>query len=255
MSSALIGNTGFVGSNLARQFAFDQYFNSQNSDTLRGQNFDVLVCAAPSAVKWRANQEPEQDWNMVSNLIGCLSTCTAKLFIQISTVDVYPQPFGVNEDTPIDPEQNHAYGRHRFKLEEFERTHFPRTIIVRLPGLFGPGLKKNVIFDLLHNNQIDVINEQSVYQYYNLTHLWSDIQTAARHELTTINLATEPILTKDLARECFGITLDNKSTAPSAHYNMLSQYADLFGGRGEYLYDRATVLREISEFVKDVRSI
>lgn len=255
MVTGLIGHTGFVGSNLARQNAFDYYFNSSSINELAGKSFDALVCAAPSAVKWKANQDPEGDWRMVSGLINALTTCTAKVFIQISTVDVYPRPVGVDEGTLINPTENHAYGRHRFFLEEFGRQHFPQTLVVRLPGLFGAGLKKNVIFDLLHHNQIVAINEQSTYQYYNLDHLWSDIQTALNHNLQTINIATEPIITKQLAEQCFGITLDNHSVLAPVQYDMRSKHADLFGGSNGYLYGRDIVLGEISRFVTNSRSI
>ena len=36
--SALIGYTGFVGSNLVRQHSFDAMFNSQNIDSISGRS-------------------------------------------------------------------------------------------------------------------------------------------------------------------------------------------------------------------------
>jgi hypothetical protein len=37
MATALIGYTGFIGSNLARQFDFDDFYNSKNIDDIAGK--------------------------------------------------------------------------------------------------------------------------------------------------------------------------------------------------------------------------
>ena len=45
------GGAGFIGSNLARQFAFDECYNSKNIGSIRGREFDLLVSAGVSAVE------------------------------------------------------------------------------------------------------------------------------------------------------------------------------------------------------------
>ena len=45
MTSALIGNTGFVGGNLRRQVRFDVLVSSSNVDELRGRSFELVACA------------------------------------------------------------------------------------------------------------------------------------------------------------------------------------------------------------------
>src|SRR5262245_360131 len=158
MADALIGSTGFVGGNLLRQAHFDGLYHSRNVADLRGRAYDTVVCAGARAEKWKANQDPDADRRGLQSLFDAIDAVTASRFVLISTVDVYPSPVGVDEDSPIDPAAASAYGRHRYELEEFVRARFREHLVVRLPGLFGPGLKKNVIFDLLHDNQVEKIH-------------------------------------------------------------------------------------------------
>jgi len=143
MSSAIIGYTGFVGSNLVRQKEFNSFYNSKNIHSIIGKSFDLVVCSGAPAVKWLANKEPVKDRDNLQILINCLSQISAKKLILISTVDVYPLPIEVDEDTKIDQDNLHPYGKNRLELENFVKDNFD-SLIVRLPGLFGKGLKKNV---------------------------------------------------------------------------------------------------------------
>ncbi|MEO6876905.1 MAG: pyridine nucleotide transhydrogenase, partial [Gemmatimonadaceae bacterium] len=60
-SAALIGHTGFVGSNLLRQHGFEATFNSANIEQIAGRSFDLVVCCGAPAEKWKANAHPERD--------------------------------------------------------------------------------------------------------------------------------------------------------------------------------------------------
>jgi len=174
MSNAIIGYTGFVGSNLIRQAKYDDFYNSQNIESIAGKSFDLLVCTAAPAEKWLANKQPTKDKENLQRLIKYLQQVSAKKVIVISTVDVYFQPIAVDEDTSINAEILQAYGKHRLELESAIQKRFD-TLVIRLPGLFGKGLKKNIVYDFLHNNLLDKIDINSVFQFYNLKHLWRHI--------------------------------------------------------------------------------
>lgn len=253
MPSALIGSTGFVGGNLRRQTSFDDLFHSTDIDTIRGRRYDLLVCAGAPAEKWKANRDPDADRASLARLTGALAEVTAQHVVLISTVDVYPAPVGVDELTVIDPGAGSAYGRHRFALEQFVRSRFETTCL-RLPGLFGPGLKKNVIFDLLHGNALDAVCADSVYQFYPLDRLWSDVQLARREGLPLANLATEPVSVRDVAREGFGIAFDNPAQTNAARYDLRTRHDRLFGGAGGYLMTRTAILSAIRNFVAASRA-
>jgi hypothetical protein len=253
---ALIGHTGFVGSNLARQGKFEALFNSKNIEQMRGGRFGLVVCAGVQAKKWWANQNPEADWKGISQLLDVLNSIQAEKFALISTVDVYPNPVGVTESTPITG-NNHVYGAHRYRIEESARRQFPNGYVVRLPGLFGHGLKKNVIFDLLHDNNLEQINPESVYQYYNLDHLWPDIQLCFQKDLHLLNVATEPVRTAEIIDRYFPERRSRVGPPQSFRmtYDMRSEYASLWGSGVEgYLYGQPAVLREIGVFVAQARA-
>jgi nucleoside-diphosphate-sugar epimerase len=251
--TALIGHSGFVGSNLARFHAYSKCLNSQNIHEIRGCHFDVVVCAGISSVKWKANQDPAADWFAIEQLLDPLKTVVADRFVLISTIDVYPDPVRGTEDIVPNAAVNHAYGQHRFAVEQFVAGHFAQHHIVRLPGLFGPGLRKNVIFDLLHDNRLDLIQPDSTFQYYSLEHIGDDVAKVIDHRLRLLNLATEPIKTTEIIERFAPGAVVGANAGPPVSYDFRSNYAPLWNNRSGYLYDAQTVLREIGEFMNTER--
>jgi nucleoside-diphosphate-sugar epimerase len=249
MPDALIGHTGFVGGNLAAQHPFTTWFNSKNIEAIRGQRFDLLVVSGMPAAKWIANRDPAGDLATLDRLWGCAAQCRADTVVIVSTVDVYPAPRGVDEDTPIAPIDQQPYGRHRLMLERRAAEHFPRVLSVRLPGLYGPGLKKNAVYDLLHDNETHKIPADGVFQFYGLGRLWKDIQTALAAGLTLVNLATEPVSVREVAREAFGMEFTNDPGGPAPRYDMRTKHGAAFGGCDGYLESREQVLSGLRAFV------
>ena len=178
MKSALIGHTGFVGGNLRAQLPFDDLYNTSNLETIAAREYDLVVSAGAPAVKWLANKEPEADKASIARLVAALDRVRARRFVLISTVDVYPRPIDVDEREPLDLAQPQAYGRHRAELEDFVSRRFPGATRVRLPGLFGPGLKKNIVFDFLNDNALDKVHQDGSFQFYDLADVGRDVMRA-----------------------------------------------------------------------------
>lgn len=247
--TALIGYTGFVGGNIKNQNSFDDFYNSQNIADIEGKEYDLIVSAANRADMWRINQEPEQDLAELKEYIEHIKRMKIGKLVLISTVGVYKSPNGANEDTPIDTDGLLPYGQNRYYLEQFCRDNFDTTI-VRLPGLFGHGLKKNVIFDLLNDNNVDRIHKDGVYQYYNLDNIWKDIAIALDNNLPLVNLATPPVSTEEVARYAFGIEFTNApADITPAYWDMHSKYASVYGGEDVYLYSKQQELDDLKAFV------
>ena len=251
MSNGIIGFSGFVGTNLCNQHEFDFQYNSKNFRDMEGKHFDELVCCGVSAVKWLANKEPEIDKQNIDALINVLETVTADRFFLISTIDVYPVTLDEDEQFCFEEVKNHAYGTNRLNFELFCKSHFKNTYITRLPGLFGEGLKKNVIFDLLNDNCLEMINPESTLQYYYLANLWKDIIVQIENNIPVMNLFTEPIKNSEIHKSFFPEKVIGEQKVPAVHYDLRTKYSSCWNKNGNYCYDKTEVIKQITEFISN----
>lgn len=250
MSNALIGFSGFVGSTLLKQAPFESLYRSTNIGEINGKSFNTVVCAGAPAQKWIANREPEADRQKIEGLITHLKSMTCKTLVLISTVDVFKNPVGVDEETSIDEEGLHAYGLNRRLLEKFVESHFPRHLIVRLPGLVGPGLRKNVIFDFLNDNNLPAIDSRGVFQFYPMVNLWYDIQIALDAGLMLVHLTAEPISVADVSAQGFGKLFNQVQANSPGFYDMRTRNAQIFGTSGHYQYSHRETIQAVRTYAQ-----
>lgn len=247
---ALIGHSGFVGATLQRQRGFDALYRSTDIDQIAGRSFGTVICAGAPAQKWIAERDPEADITNLKALAAHLDSANAERFVLISTVDVFPDSRGMDEDSPIDEGKLSAYGRNRLWLERHVEERFKDTLIVRLPGLVGPGLRKNIIFDLLNDNNLHMVDGRGVFQFYPMVNLWADIQAAQAAGLKVAHLPAAPLSVKDVAEQGFGVAFDNELERPPATYDFQTRHAAVFGGEGRYAYSRRESLMAIRAYAQ-----
>lgn len=250
MSSALIGYTGYVGSTLLRQTEFSALYRSTNIGDMRGNSFDTVVCAGAPAQKWIANRDPSLDRQKIDNLIDILKTIKCKTFILVSTVDVFQRPIGVDEHSVVNEIGLHAYGLNRRELEKFVERHFKNYLIIRLPGLVGPGLRKNVIFDFHNQNNLQMIESRSVFQFYPMVNLWFDIKLALSAGIRLIHLTANPISVAEVAEQGFGKHFNQKLSSTPILYDMRSQYADIYNKQNCYQYSVKETIQAIRTYAQ-----
>lgn len=249
MSTALIGYSGFVGQTLLRATSFDHLYRSTNIRDIAGHSFDMVVCAGAPAKKWLANKEPEADARCIDSLIDCLRAIQADRFVLVSTVDVFKSPICVDETTAVDTKGLHPYGINRWRLEQFVREHFANALVIRLPGLVGPGLKKNIVFDFLNDNNLHSINAQDVFQFYPMVQLWSDIQKCLALGLKLVHLTAEPLDVASVAKRAFGLDFANMLPRPAIRYDFRSVHAAHWG-KQNYQYSAEESLAAIREYAQ-----
>lgn len=244
----LIGNTGLVGTTLQEKIKFDFLFNSKNINKFVDYDFNgcnlYLTCLP--ATKWIVNQNITKDITNINNLIEIISNNKYKNIILISTIDVYSDsPLGVDEDYyPNMSDLN--YGSNRLIFEKLIK-HFIKydnLKIFRLPALFNKHIKKNVIYDLINNNNVDQININSTYQWYNLDNIVSDINSMIDNENNVFNLFTEPLNTIEIVNlfpNYFDKVKNNQN-------KIIYDYKTKFNKTG-YIKSKEEILKEIILFI------
>jgi nucleoside-diphosphate-sugar epimerase len=256
MTKALIGYSGFVGSNLLNQIKFDHQYNSKNINDIKGREFEEIYCAGAYATKWMANNNPSVDLQNIFHLLDNLRDVRADRFILISTIDVYKNLLNVNEENIIDLSNHHVYGVHRRIIENFVRERFVNHHIIRLPGLFGDGLKKNIIFDFLNNNQLKKINSNSKFQFYWLGNIAKDIKKIIANDIKLINLVTEPLIVKEIAEIVFKIKFENIVDENHVQYDVRTKYGKFFSQQidqnysNNYIQSKQEILQEMCDNIK-----
>lgn len=251
MKSALIGSTGFVGSTLLSQREFDFCYHSTDIADIDNKEFDLVICAAAPAKKWYANLHPNDDRACIDSLIDHLKTVKAKKFILISTVDVFKSPVNVDENSTIILDDLNPYGYNRRRLELFVEKYFSSNLIVRLPGLVGSGLKKNIIYDFKNHNEIEKIESDNVFQFYPMKNLLKDINKADELGLDLVHLTACPVSVKEVAKFAFDLDFNNHTGKPPISYDFKTVYGTLFGKIRDYQYDKEESLKAIKEYADE----
>tara|TARA_R100000697_G_scaffold4915_1_gene10127 strand:+ start:4624 stop:5379 length:756 start_codon:yes stop_codon:yes gene_type:complete len=247
----LVGNTGFVGKNLKEKITFDYEFNSSNIEKLKEcKPYSNIYLSCLPATKWKVNQNLYQDIKNINKLIEFLKDNKYNNVYLISTIDVYSDsPLEVDEDyKPNFSSINYGSNRLFFEYYLKEVIDFKNFKIFRLPALYGKYLKKNVIFDLINNNQLEKINLNSYYQWYDLNDLANHIKQFSSFDGEVFNLFTEPIHTYELVNTFFP---DKKIGyfGNTIKYNFKTKYSE-----NKYLYDHEESLNKIRSFLNEIRN-
>lgn len=304
--NALVGYTGFVGSNLYTQGKFDCVYNSKNITEAFETHPDLLVYAGLRAEKYLANQAPEKDMALVLDAEENIRRIGPGKLVLISTIDIFKNPRNVDETSDVKTEGLHAYGANRYQLEQWVRKVYPDALIIRLPALFGRKIKKNFIYDYIHvipfmlkeekfaelalkepelmnyyirlNNgfyrtdfvekdrekvkalfkklgfsALNFTDSRSRFQFYDLQHLWDDLNTALDAGLTLWHPATEPVSAAELYHYLSGKEFCNGLPGTPADYDYRTIHAGLFGGSGGYIASKEQVMSEIKKFTDEYK--
>lgn len=150
MKDLLVGSTGFVGGNLIQAHDFECICHSSNINCYYSSEPDLCVYAGIPSAMFLANSNPDADLNIMKQARTNIRSINPKKLVLISSIAVFRDSRGKDETSIITDENLSAYGKNRLLLEKWVKEDYPTALIVRLPALYGKGLKKNFLFDLHH---------------------------------------------------------------------------------------------------------
>ena len=225
MTTALIGSHGVIGQSFLAQQPVDLEFNSNNIHTLPDYDIDLLIIAAPSGNRRLINSGTEQheiDQANVNQIIQTVFRARPRATVLFSSVDCVVAP-------------NSNYGQNRYWLERAV-TRYAQAAIYRLPTLIGPLIRKNILYDIRHNQFLDQIDAGAQLQWCCLKDLSRLVAQAQPGQ--TQNIVSEPVLNADiLTRFCPGLVQNFWDN--SAVYN-----------QQPYHYSRDEIFAEMEQYLK-----
>jgi len=217
---------GFVGKLIASQLHVDHSYNRTNLDSLPNLSHDTIILAAPTGNRIVVNQDTIRDLDDCTSIVDALKRTQFNRIVYISTVDVFVES---------------NYGQNRLWLEQ-QIQQFPNHIILRLPSLCDPSIKKNVLFDLANRQWLEKVSLESDIQWYPTNRLAQDITYAIEHNISELNLVSAPVCNRDIVSKFAPDLLKRLgcNTATPVYYDIKSL-------NGQYWIDNECMWSELEK--------
>jgi len=260
---ALVGYTGFVGSNIYVRASnrIEGVYDIHNVEKAYGLEPDVLVFAALRSDKQLAQRAPYEDYERVLAAQRNIKKINPAKLVLISTTDVYKNPVGVDEENSVfavgsdkaDKAGVNPYCLNRYYFEEWARKNYPELLIMRLARPYGLNPKNNFLKDFTDESFMRQIDSKSRYQMYPLSRIWEDIQTALAEKLPVVNMTSQPVSAEEIYHALTGKNwksgLDKgASKRMQTTEDVMTIHADKFGGSGNYICSKKEILGSIKQF-------
>lgn len=214
-NTALIGSSCKLGQFWASKRFYDYLFDPDNWNLLCNKQFGEVVLIDPAL--WEgpsaAAEEPDKYAILTDKLIHRLHEAKVERLTYVTTFDLLP-PDG-DEASPQTTESTDLYLNDRIKLRDFLNLQFGRVLTVRVPELLGAGIGFSVLDTILNpgpaNFKVALLEH---HQFYPVSRLIDDVETAWKCGLFSANLASEPITTFELVEK---IAPNLQDKLPIAH--------------------------------------
>lgn len=151
---AIVGGGGFVGKSLCGILGQNPAFivtpvTRAEYERCKSLEYDVLINSAMPSKRFWAEQNPAQDFlETVQKTADLIYGWKYKKFIQISSVSARMQLETV-------------YGRHKAAAEKLCHSNM---LVVRLTSMYGEGLSKGALMDILNRRKV-YLNAESRYSF------------------------------------------------------------------------------------------
>ncbi len=239
----ILGANGFIGSHLVSVFP-DAVRITRESSLIRGK-IETLFIAAPTSRKYQVNRFPSEDLVDVNNILKLIhSSNRIDNIVLVSTIDVYSNLESSSEISECKSEL--SYGGNRHFLETQLSLLGSNLKVCRTGGLFGRGIKKNLIHDLVNRRTEFLLdyNMESTYQWLPVDFFIKELLDFSHSELSLKNIVGEPISVKAVV-QAGGFKFDFSMNGELKSYDVISNHA--FNG---YSLNSEAVLCELNQYLQ-----
>lgn len=244
MKIALLGYTGFVGSNLLEQLKTEynniDLYNSKNFKDIINKEYDKIYCCCVKGIKYIANKNPIEDLKEICDILLTLKTVKCDEFYLVSSQDCNSSLSSNSVFTTLPPTE---YGKNRLYFENQIMNIFKNVYILRIGCLFGKNLKKNVIFDLLNHHYLENLKEDFTMQLYDLKNLLKDFNLLKSSNFINIpiNRFSQPVWISEI------IDMFNQFNF-NYDFKLVKNYKKCYENGG-LLYSKEVQLENLKEFI------
>ena len=166
----LVGGKGLIGSGFSKFFIENKILfkniTRKNNNKFYNKSCDILIDCNGNGSKRLGIIDPLFDFNAsVSSVVNNLLKIKYKKYVYISTSQTYEHTHKksfTNENKICDNLRLNNYGFNKLIAESYVKKFSSKYLIIRLPYIVGPGLKRNPVYDLFHHKKTFVSLKSSI---------------------------------------------------------------------------------------------
>ena len=227
----LIGGTGLVGSGFLRYFKEKKIpfklITSKNKKKFFNKKCNLLIDCNGNGSKRAGIKDPFFDFNAsVLTVVENLIKIKYKKYIYISTSQVYENlsnKIFTKEDFLINFKKINNYGFNKYIAEMYVKKYVSNYLIIRLPYVIGPGLKRNPFYDIPNKRETYLTLNSDINCIHTDTIAKLTMQINKNNNKKTYNLGSkENIKVREILKMCnIGIN-ELKKTKKTKDFNKIN---------------------------------
>jgi len=211
MKIAITGAKGFIGKKICCALEKMGHevlkFDLDNLDIRKEislpQGIDVVYHLAAINKTYLSKKNPAETFKTnifgTVNLLDAAKRAGVKKFIFTSSILAYKDLLKTKEDNPVGYSRN-PYGFEKFVSEEYVKMYSElfgiEYVILRLSGVYGPGMYKNPVFDVMQGFLFQekskiFVNKNSIYNFIYIDDVVSALQKSLNFKNKIFNVASD----------------------------------------------------------------
>jgi len=89
-----------------------------------------------------------------------------------------------------------------------------------------------------------------MFQFYDLSQIWEDINIGIQNQIKVLHLCSEPLSASEVAKTVFQLDFKNNTGKTPFDYDMHTKYSRLWGTEMPYQYSKEDIITQLKDFVK-----